>query len=145
MAESDFGNPEAFFARHGGVPKNPVLIRETLSVLRDPACSAADLVEILEREPAISSKCSRPPTRFSSAPQIHHLAQSGHRAPGNHNISRIALSASLGATGGGQWTDFWRPLHLRGHVGRHIGQFTGAYTKQEEEELFSMACSTIWA
>jgi len=57
---------------------------------------------------------------------------------GNHNISRIALSASLGATGGGQWTDFWRHSISVAMLSRHIGQFTGAYTKQEEEELFSM-------
>ena len=56
MADGDFGNPEVFFKNHGGIPKNPVLIRQTLDVLRDPECAATDLASVLEKEPAISSK-----------------------------------------------------------------------------------------
>jgi HD-like signal output (HDOD) protein len=57
---------------------------------------------------------------------------------GNHNVAKIALSASLGASGGGHWNDFWRHSISVAMLSRHIAQFTGAYTKQEEEELFSM-------
>ncbi len=139
MAESDFGNPEAFFARHGGVPKNPVLIRETLAVLRDPACSAADLVHVLEKEPAISSKVLRAANSvFYGTPRAITSLKAAIVRLGNHNISRIALSASLSATGGAHWGGFWRHSISVGLLARHIGQFTGAYTKQEEEELFSM-------
>ena len=139
MAESDFGNPEAFFAAHGGMPKNPVLIRETLAVLRDPACSAADLTEVLEREPAISSKVLKAAnSAFFGTPKSITSLKAAIVRLGNHNISRIALSASLGAHGGGHWTDFWKHSISVAMLSRHIGQFTGAYTKQEEEELFSM-------
>ncbi|MDB5049687.1 MAG: metal dependent phosphohydrolase [Fibrobacteres bacterium] len=139
MAESDFGNPEAFFARHGGVPKNPALIRQTLTVLRDPSCSAADLVQVLEKEPAISSKVLKAANSvFFGTPKSITSLKAAIVRLGNHNISRIALSASLGATGGSHWNDFWRHSISVAMLARHIGQFTGAYTKQEEEELFSM-------
>jgi HD-like signal output (HDOD) protein len=139
MAESDFGNPEAFFARHGGVPKNPVLIRQTLAVLRDPSCSAADLVQVLEKEPAISSKVLKAANSvFFGTPKSITSLKAAIVRLGNHNISRIALSASMGATGGSHWNDFWRHSISVAMLARHIGQFTGAYTKQEEEELFSM-------
>jgi putative nucleotidyltransferase with HDIG domain len=57
---------------------------------------------------------------------------------GNHNVSRIALSASLGASGGGRWKDFWRHSIAVAMLSRHIARFTGGFTPQEEEELFSM-------
>jgi HD-like signal output (HDOD) protein len=139
MAESDFGNPEAFFARHGGMPKNPVLIRQTLTVLRDPSCSATDLVQVLEKEPAISSKVLRSANSvFFGTPKSITSLKAAIVRLGNHNISRIALSASLGATGGSHWKAFWRHSISVAMLSRHIAQFTGAYTKQEEEELFSM-------
>jgi HD-like signal output (HDOD) protein len=144
MPESDFGNPEAFFARsqsdrHGGVPKNPVLIRETLAVLRDPACSAQDLVQVLEKEPAISSKVLKAANSvFYGTPRSITSLKAAIVRLGNHNISRIALSASLAKSGGPQWGDFWRHSIAVGLLSRHIARFTGAYTKQEEEELFSM-------
>ena len=139
MAESDFGNPEAFFARHGGMPKNPVLIRQTLSVLRDPTCSAGDLVEVLEKEPAISSKVLKAAnSAFFGTPKTITSLKAAIVRLGNHNISRIALSASLGASGGGHWQPFWRHSISVALLSRHIARFTGAYTRQEEEELFSM-------
>jgi HD-like signal output (HDOD) protein len=139
MAESDFGNPEAFFARHGGVPKNPVLIRQTLNVLRDPECSASDLVQVLEKEPAVSSKVLKAANSvFFGTPKSITSLKAAIVRMGNHNISKLALSASLGATGGSQWSDFWRHSISVAMLSRHIAQFTGAYTKQEEEELFSM-------
>jgi len=139
MAENDFGNPEAFFASHRGGPKNPVLIRQTLEVLRDPACSAQDLVEVLEKEPAVSSKVLKAAnSAFYGTPKAITSLKAAIVRMGNHNISRIALSASMGATGGAHWADFWRHSISVAMLSRHIGQFTGAYTKQEEEELFSM-------
>ncbi len=139
MAESDFGNPEAFFARHGGVPKNPVLIRQTLAVLRDPTCSAGDLVQVLENEPAISSKVLKAANSvFFGTPKSITSLKAAIVRLGNHNISRIALSASLGATGGSHWQAFWRHSISVAMLSRHIARFTGGYTKQEEEELFSM-------
>jgi HD-like signal output (HDOD) protein len=122
MADSDFGNPEAFFKNHGGVPKNPALIRQTLEVLRDPTCAATDLVAVLEKEPAISSK----------------VIKAAIVRLGNHNISRIALSASLAGGAEGPWADFWKHSISVAMLSRHIGRFTGAYSKQEEEELFCM-------
>lgn len=139
MAESDFGNPEAFFNRSGGVPKNPVLIKETLAVLRDPACSASDLVHVLEKEPAISSKVLKAANSvFYGTPRAITSLKAAIVRLGNHNIARIALTASLAKSGGSQWADFWRHSISVAMLARHIGQFTKAYTKQEEEELFSM-------
>ncbi|MEO7425401.1 MAG: HDOD domain-containing protein [Fibrobacteria bacterium] len=139
MAESDFGNPEAFFARHGGVPKNPLLIRQTLDVLRDPDCSAADLARILEKDPAVSSKVLKSAnSAFFGTPKSITSLKAAIVRMGNHNVAKIALSASLGASGGGHWNDFWRHSISVAMLSRHIAHFTGVYTKQEEEELFSM-------
>jgi putative nucleotidyltransferase with HDIG domain len=139
MAENDFGNPETFFTRHGGMPKNPVLIRKTLAVLRDPDCSASDLVQVLEKEPAVSSKVLKAAnSAFFGTPKTITSLKAAIVRLGNHNISRIALSASLGAAGGGHWPDFWKHSISVAMLARHIGKFTGAYTRQEEEELFSM-------
>lgn len=143
MAESDFGNPEAFFARYssrdGGVPKNPILIRETLAVLRDPACSAQDLVHVLEKEPGISSKVLKAANSvFYGTPRSITSLKAAIVRMGNHNISRIALSASLAGSDSAHWGDFWRHSIAVGLLSRHIAQFTGAYTQQEVEELFSM-------
>lgn len=142
MPESDFGNPEAFFARYesrGGAPKNPVLIRETLAVLRDPACSAQELAQVLEKEPAISSKVLKAAnSAFYGTPRSITSLKAAIVRLGNHNISRIALSASLAKGGGAPWGDFWRHSIAVGLLSRHIGRFTGGYSRQEEEELFSM-------
>lgn len=143
MPESDFGNPEAFLVRHGegrgGVPKNPVLIRETLTVLRDPECSAGDLAQVLEREPSISSKVLKAANSvFYGTPRSITSLKAAIVRLGNHNISRIALSASLAKGGGPHWGDFWRHSIGVGLLSRHIAKFTGAYTAQETEELFSM-------
>jgi HD-like signal output (HDOD) protein len=139
MADSDFGNPEAFFKNHGGVPKNPVLIRETLTVLRDPTCAATDLVAVLEKEPAISSKVLKAANSvFFGTPKSITSLKAAIVRLGNHNISRIALSASLAGSTEGPWGDFWKHSISVAMLARHIGGFTGAYSKQEEEELFSM-------
>jgi HD-like signal output (HDOD) protein len=143
MPESDFGNPEAFFARSsarsGGMPKNPVLIRQTLAVLRDPECSAQELVEVLEKEPSISSKVLRAANSvFYGTPRSITSLKAAIVRLGNHNISRIALSASLASSGGALWGDFWRHSIAVGLLSRHIARFTGAYSPPEEEELFSM-------
>jgi HD-like signal output (HDOD) protein len=139
MADSDFGNPEAFFKNHGGVPKNPALIRQTLDVLRDPACAAMDLVAVLEKEPAISSKVLKAANSvFFGTPKSITSLKAAIVRLGNHNISRIALSASLAGGAEGPWADFWKHSISVAMLSRHIGRFTGAYSKQEEEELFCM-------
>jgi HD-like signal output (HDOD) protein len=143
MPDSDFGNPEAFFARtlsrEGGAPKNPVLIRETLAVLRDPACSAGDLAQVLEKEPGISSKVLKAANSvFYGTPRSITSLKAAIVRLGNHNISRIALPAALARSGGAPWADFWRHSIAVGLLSRHIARFTGAYSRQEEEELFSM-------
>lgn len=139
MSENDFGNPEAFFARHGAALKNPVLIRETLNVLRDPACSASDLVQILEKEPVISSKVLKAAnSAFFGTPKSITSLKAAIVRLGNHNISRIALSSSLGASGSAKWADFWKHSIGVAMLSRQIGRFSGNRTAQEEEELFSM-------
>ncbi len=139
MAETDFGNPEAFFNRHGATLKNPVLIRETLTVLRDPACSASDLVKILEKDPGISSKVLKSANSvFFGTPKSITSLKAAIVRLGNHNISRIALASSLGASGSLQWATFWRHSIGVAILSRHIAKFSGNYTDQEQEEFFSM-------
>jgi HD-like signal output (HDOD) protein len=139
MAEIDFGKPEAFFARYGAAYRNPVLIRETLGVLRDPTCSAADLVKVLEKEPGISSKVLKAAnSAFFGTPRAITSLRAAIVRLGNQNVTRFAMAAALGATGGGKWTDFWRHSFAVAVVSRHIAGFLGAYTRQEEEELFTM-------
>jgi HD-like signal output (HDOD) protein len=139
MATNDFGNHEAFFSRHGAALKNPALIRETLAVLRDPACSASDLVRVLEKDPGISSKVLRAANSvFYGTPKSITSLKAAIVRLGNHNISRIALSSSLGATGSAKWATFWKHSIAVAMVSRHIAEFTGNRTAQEQEELFSM-------
>src|SRR4051812_37065758 len=128
MEENDFGNPEAFFTRHGQAYKNPLLIRQTLGVLRDPACSAADLVHVLEKEPGISSKVLKAANSvFFGTPKSITSLKAAIVRLGNHNISRIALSASLAGGEGPLWGGFWRHSIAGGLLSRHIGPFTGAF------------------
>src|SRR4051812_47744863 len=139
MEENDFGNPEAFFTRHGQAYKNPLLIRQTLGVLRDPECSATNLVHVLEKEPGISSKVLKAANSvFFGTPKSITSLKAAIVRLGNHNISRIALSVSLGASGTERWGEFWRHSIAVAMLSRHIGQFLGSYTNQELEELFSM-------
>lgn len=143
MPDGGFGDPEAFLARsqgrNGGVPRNPVFIRETLSVLRDPGCSAQDLAGVLEKEPAISSKVLKAAnSAFYGTPRSITSLKAAIVRLGNHNISRIALTASLARTGSARFGGFWRHSIAVGLLSRHIAAFTRAYTRQEEEELFSM-------
>jgi HD-like signal output (HDOD) protein len=139
MAEIDFGKPEAFFARYGAGYRNPVLIRETLAVLRDPTCSAADLVKVLEKEPGISSKVLKAAnSAFFGTPRAITSLRAAIVRLGNQNVTRFAMAAALGATGGGEWTDFWRHSFAVALLSRHIAGFLGAYTRQEEDELFTM-------
>jgi HD-like signal output (HDOD) protein len=136
---TEFGNPKAFFARHGATLKNPILIRETLKVLRDPACSASDLVKILEKEPGISSKVLKAANSvFFGTPKSITSLKAAIVRLGNHNISRIALSSSLGANGSPKWASFWKHSIAVAMVSRHMAQFSGKHTSQEQEELFSM-------
>ncbi len=139
MAENDFGNPEAFFSRHGAALKNPILIRETLTVLRDPACSASDLVQILEKEPGVSSKVLKAANSvFFGTPKSITSLKAAIVRLGNHNISRIALSTSLGASGSPKWAAFWKHSIGTAMLARHISQYLGDQTSQEHEEHFSM-------
>lgn len=139
MPTSDFGNPEAFFKNHGGVPKNPALIRQTLAVLRDPTCAATDLAAVLEKEPSISSKVLKAANSvFYGTPKSITSLKAAIVRLGNHNISRIALTASLSGSADGPWAGLWKHAISVAMLSRHIGRFTGAYSKQEEEELFSM-------
>ncbi len=139
MAENDFGNPEAFFNRHGETLKNPALIQETLKVLRDPACSAADLVKVLEKEPGISSKVLKAANSvFFGTPKSITSLKAAIVRLGNHNISRIAMSAALGGAGNPGWVGFWKHSVAVAILSRHIGAYVGGYGRQEEDELFSM-------
>ena len=131
--------PEAFFARHGGGSRNPALIRETLAALRDPACSAADLVQVLEKDPGVSSKLLKAAnSAFFGTPKSITSLKAAVVRLGNHNVSRIALSVSLGASGGGIGSGFWKHSVSVGMLARHIAAFTGRFTRQDEEEFFSM-------
>lgn len=139
MEADDFGRPELFFERHGKVQKNPALVRETLAVLRDPACSAADLVDILEKDPGISSRILKAAnSAFFGTPRSITSLKGAVVRLGNHNAARLALSAALGAAGGGPWGGFWKHSIAVAMLSRHIGAFLKAFTRQEEEELFTM-------
>lgn len=135
----EFGKPEAFFARHAEAYTNPFLIKETLAVLRDPACSAASLVKVLEREPGASSKILKAANSvfFGTPKSITSLKPAIVRL-GNHNVSRIALAAALGAAGSAKWTHFWRHSISAAMLSRHIAGFLKSFSPQEEEEFFSM-------
>ena len=139
MAETDFGKPEAFFARHGASYRNPILIRKTLAVLRDPTCAAADLVQVLEKEPGLSSKVLKAANSpFFGTPKSITSLKAAIVRLGNQNVSRFAMAAALGSSGGAGWSDFWRHSYAVALLTRHIASFLGGYTRQEEEELFTM-------
>lgn len=139
MAEVGFGSPEAFFDRHGEVRKNPVLVRETLAVLRDPACAASDLVGILEKEPGVSSRILKAAnSAFYGTPKTITSLKAAVVRLGNHNVARFALSSALGASTGPAWAGFWRHSTAVALLSRHMGAFLKAFSRQEEEELFTM-------
>jgi HD-like signal output (HDOD) protein len=136
---ADFGAPERFFELHGKLLKNPALISETLAVLRDPECAAADLVRILEKEPGVSSRILKAANSayYGNPKSITSLKAAVVRL-GNHNVARFALSSAFGATGGPAWTTFWKHSTAVALLSRHMGAFLKAFTRQEEEELFTM-------
>lgn len=139
MAADDFGKPDLFFERHGKVQKNPVLIRETLAVLRDPACAAADLVGILEKEPGVSSRILKAAnSAYYGTPKSITSLKAAVVRLGNHNVARFALSSAFGATGGASWSSFWKHSTAVALLSRHVAVFLKAFTRQEEEELFTM-------
>ena len=131
--------PEAFFEKHGAALKNPTLIRETLMVLRNPDCSAAELVGVLEKDPGIASKVLKAANSvFFGTPKSITSLKAAIVRLGNHNITRIALSSSLGASGSAEWANFWKHSIATGMLCRHIAEYLGNYSSQEQEELFSM-------
>lgn len=139
MATDDFGKPELFFERHGKVQKNPVLIRETLAILRDPSCAAADLVAILEKEPGVSSRILKAAnSAYYGTPKSITSLKGAVVRLGNHNVARFALSSAFGASGSGPWAVFWKHSTAVAMLSRHIGGFLGTFTRQEEDELFTM-------
>jgi putative nucleotidyltransferase with HDIG domain len=135
----DFGQPEAFFARYGAAHRNPVLIRETLAVLRDPACAASDLVKVLEKEPGVSTKVLKAAnSAFFGTPRAITSLRAAIVRLGNQNVSRFAMAAALGAAGGAGWVEYWKHSIAVASLSRHIANFLGGYTRQEEDELFTM-------
>lgn len=139
MAADEYGHPELFFERHGKVQNNPILIRETLSVLRDPSCAAADLVGILEKEPGVSSRILKAAnSAFYGTPRAITSLKASVVRLGNHNVARFALASAFGATGGPSWAAFWKHSTAVAMLSRHMGAFLKAFSRQEEEELFTM-------
>jgi HD-like signal output (HDOD) protein len=135
----DFGAPDLFLERHGKFHKNPALIRETLAVLRDPACAASDLVGLLEKEPGVSSRILKAAnSAYYGTPKSITSLKAAVVRLGNHNVARFALSSAFGATGGPGWTSFWKHSTAVATLSRHMGAFLKAFTRQEEEELFTM-------
>lgn len=136
---SDFGNPDLFFERHGRVLKNPALIRETLAVLRDPDCAAADLVGILEKEPGVSSRILKAAnSAYYGTPRSITSLKAAVVRLGNQNVARFALASSFGTGVGGPWACFWKHSTAVAMLSRHIGAFLDSFSRQEEEELFTM-------
>lgn len=139
MPADDFGNPDLFFERHGRIQKNPILIRETVAALRDPACAAADLVGILEKEPGVSSRILRAAnSAFYGTPRAITSLKAAVVRLGNHNVARYALSSALGAAGGPAWSAFWKHCTAVALLSRHMAAFLGTFGRQEQEEIFAM-------
>jgi HD-like signal output (HDOD) protein len=139
MAADDFGRPDLFFERHGQIQKNPILIRETVAVLRDPACAASDLVAILEKEPGVSSRILKAAnSAFYGTPRAITSLKAAVVRLGNHNVARYALSSAFGAAGGPAWCTFWKHSTAVALLTRHMAAFLGTFSRQEEEELFTM-------
>jgi HD-like signal output (HDOD) protein len=135
-----YGDPVAFFERHGGQHfRNPVLIEKTLGVLRDPTCSSQTLVQVLEREPGISSKVIKAAnSAFFGAPRSISSLKAAIVRVGNQNIARIALAAALTPTRSPLWVGFWRHSIAVALLSRHIAQFFKTYVVSEQEEFFTM-------
>ncbi len=136
------GGVAAFFDRHQGSLENPGLLSQTLTALRDPDCAAERLVQLLEREPAASSKILKlaNSSLFGTPKAITSLKGALVRL-GNRNISRLLLASSLRPKGGAsleRWMPFWRHSLAVGMLSRHMGSFLGEFSRQEQDELFTM-------
>lgn len=146
MAAGDFGKPDLFFERHGKLQKNPVLVRETLAVLRDPECAASALVGILEKDPGVSTRILKAAnSAYYGTPNSITSLKAAVVRLGNHNVARFALSSAFGAAGepgraAGRpvWTAFWKHATAVALLSRHMAAFLAAFTRQEEEEIFTM-------
>jgi HD-like signal output (HDOD) protein len=129
----------AFLTQHGDSFKNPVLIRETLAVLRDPTCSAQNLVSILEKEPGLSSRVLKAANSalFGMPKSIASLKAAVVRL-GNQNVARLALAAGLTPAPSLHWAGYWRHSVGVAALCRHMAAFTGDYDSTEQDEFFSM-------
>ncbi len=139
MKETPVQTPEQFFELHESQFKNPVLISETLQVLRDPMCSAETLVKSLEKEPALCSRVLKTANSalFGTPRTISSLKAAIVRL-GNQNVAQLALAATLTEPPSPKWTLFWRHSYAVALLSRHIARSYRTYSRQEEEEFFSM-------
>ncbi len=132
-------NPEDFFERHESGFKNPVLLSETLQVLRNPVCSADTLVKSLEKEPALCSRVLRAAnSAFFGTPRTISSLKAAIVRLGNQNVAQLALAATLTEPPSPKWALFWRHSYAVALLSRHIARSYRIYTPQEEEEFFSM-------
>ncbi len=140
MDPSLHGNPQAFFEKYGGQHfRNPVLVEKTMGVLRDPGCSAQVLVQVLEREPGISSKVIKTAnSAFFGAPRTISSLKAAVVRVGNQNIARLTLAAALTPTRSPLWSGFWRHSIAVALLSRHISRFLKNYGPHEQEEFFTM-------
>ena len=141
MADNDFGNPEAFFARHGGRAQEP----RPHPARPWPCCATPPARRPTwwpswKRSPAISSKVLKAAnSAFYGTPKSITSLKAAIVRLGNHNVARIALSASLGAVGGGRLGRLLEAIPFPWPCSRATSAGSRArYTRQEEEELFSM-------
>jgi|GEM_PF-1975251 len=134
------GNPEAFFERYGGQHfRNPILVEKTLAILRDPTCSSQSLVQVLEREPGISSKVIKTAnSAFFGAPRSISSLKAAIVRVGNQNIARLALATALTPTRSPLWTGFWRHSIAVALLSRHMAQFLKTYTPSDQEDFFTL-------
>ncbi len=139
MNAAFFGNPSAYFGQYENTFKNPAIITETLAVLNNPVCDAEKLVQILEREPGISAKILRVAnSAFYGNPKSISSLKAAVVRLGNQNIARIALATSLSTPATNVWMPFWSHSVAVSLLSRHIAEYMKIYSRQEQEEFFSM-------
>jgi putative nucleotidyltransferase with HDIG domain len=134
-----FNNPGAFFDAFGRDFRNPILIEQSLAILKDPTCSAQALVQVLEKEPGITSKVLKTAnSAFFGAPRSISSLKAAIVRIGNQNIARLVLAAALTPKPSPLWAGFWRHSVAVAMLSRHMAGFLKIYGPLEQEEFFTM-------
>ena len=97
-----------------------------------------EIVPALQPRPGEHVVTKTKPSAFYGTPKTITSLKAAVVRLGNHNVARFALASALGGSTGPAWAGFWRHSTAVALLSRHMGGFLESFSRQEEEELFTM-------